>query len=264
MEPELLLCDIGNTSMKVGLADAKRVITSYSLPVRLNETSDSLGLSLLALLRHAGAEPGNLVACVASSVAPAMEPALKEAAARYLGCPMLFAPGDLPIPLENRYERPDEVGADRLVGAYAARKHYPDAASLIVVDFGTAATFDCVSGQAYLGGLIFPGPATAATALAAHTAKLPYVNLDMRACDPAPGRDTATSIRHGLVFGFVAVTEGLCGRLRRQLAAPVKIMATGGFAAAIARLSPIFDAVLPALLLDGLRRLYYEEKGADV
>ena len=93
--------------------------------------------------------------------------------ARYLDRPLYCAPDDLPIPLENRYERPSEVGADRLVGAFAARRLCPDAASLLVVDFGTAVTFDCVSGQAYLGGLIFPGPATALAALSREAAKLP-------------------------------------------------------------------------------------------
>lgn len=260
MQAELLLCDIGNTSIKVGMADEKRVLTSYALPVNKEETSDSIGMALLALLRHAGIDPACLKACVLSSVVPSLDPILREAISRYLGHPVFFAPKDLPVPLENRYSRPDEVGADRLVGAYAARRRYPDAPGLVIVDFGTAATFDCVSGQAYMGGLIFPGPATCARALANGTAKLPNVNLDIRACDPTPGRDTATSIQHGLVFGFVCVTEGLCARLKRQLPGPVKILATGGFAAAISRISPIFDAVLPTLLLDGLRRLYYEEK----
>ncbi len=86
------------------------------------------------------------------------------------------------------------------------------------------------------------------------------MNFDIRAPDPSPGRDTSTSIQHGLVFGFVSVTEGLCNRLKRQLSGPVKVLATGGFANSIARISPIFDAVLPALLLEGLRRLYFEDK----
>lgn len=260
MEPELLLCDIGNTSMKIGLSDGKKVITSYGLPVNGGETADSLGLRLLAICGHAGIGAGAIRTCVASSVVPRMDPILREAVARYCGGETLFVPRDLPIPLENRYERPEEVGSDRLVGAYAARKLFAEIPSIIVVDFGTAVTFDCVQGQAYLGGLIFPGPATAAEALASHTARLPHVSLDTRAAEPVPGLDTATSIQHGLVFGFVSVTEGLCARLKRRLAPPVKVVATGGFAAAISSLSPIIDAVLPALLLEGLRWLYHEEK----
>ena len=260
MQPELLLFDIGNTSIKIGLADARRVLTSYALPAHANYSPDSFGLQLLTLLQHAGLEPGSLVACVASSVVPGFDPVLRDAVARYLDVPLLHAPQDLPIPLENCYERPAEVGADRLVGAYAARCHCPAAPSLLVVDFGTAVTFDCVRGQSYLGGLIFPGPATALAALSREAAKLPRVNLDICAQEPEPGRNTVTSIQHGLVFGFVSMVEGLSRRLTQQMPGPVTVLATGGFARSIARLSPVFDHVLPSLLLDGLRGLYYEER----
>lgn len=260
MEPELLLCDIGNTTIKTGFANKKRTVTSYNLPVGKEETSDSIGLAIRNILGHAGIDSSAIKACIVSSVVPALDVLLKEAVARYLGAPIFFVPADLPVPLENRYARPEEVGSDRLVGAYSARRIYPDAPGLIVVDFGTAVTFDCVMEHTYMGGLIFPGPQTCVTALARATARLPNVGLDIRPCDPAPGRDTVTSIQHGLLFGFASLAEGLCGRLKRQLPRPVKIIATGGFAASIGRISPVFDAVLPTLLLDGLRRLYYEEK----
>ncbi|MDR2574065.1 MAG: type III pantothenate kinase [Desulfovibrio sp.] len=260
MRPELLLFDIGNTSIKLGFADRDKMLTSYSLPADTGQTADSLGLALLALLRHAGVEAESLTACAASSVVPAFDPLLKEALARYVGKPLYFAPGDLPIPLRNLYSRPEEVGADRLVGAYAARGLRPDAPALIVVDFGTAVTFDCLRSDEYLGGLIFPGPLTAMNALSHETAKLPRVDLDIKATEPAPGRDTCTSIRHGLVFGFVCLVEGLTGRLAKNLPVPCPVLGTGGFAPAIARLSGIFDLLAPDLVLEGLRRLYYEMK----
>lgn len=264
MDSELLLCDIGNTTMKVGIANERRVEASYTLPVNNEVTADSLGLTLLDILRHSGAEPSCMRACAISSVVPRMNPFIKEAIARYVQCPALFIPDDLPVPLENRYERPNEVGADRLVGAFAARRLFPDAANLIIVDFGTAVTFDCLSGNTYLGGLIFPGPATAMSALAARTARLPSVDLDIESGSPVPGRDTATSIRHGIVFGYLAMAEGLCARLKKQLGDPVKILATGGFAAAIGRLGSVFDDILPYLLLDGLRMLYLEERSSKL
>lgn len=263
MQAELLLFDVGNTSIKVGMADRNHVLTSYTLPANVAQTADSLGLILLSILGHAGVEAGGLSACVASSVVPGIDPLLREAVARFVGCPLLRAVDDLPVPLENRYERPAEVGADRLVAAYAARRQFPDAASLVVADFGTALTLDCVSGEAYLGGLIFPGPGTALAALSSHAAKLPHVNMEVRAQEPTPGRDTVTSIQHGLFFGYVSISEGLCGRLRRQLAGPVRTLATGGFAASISRVSTVFDAVMPALLLEGLRRLYFEDPAND-
>ncbi|MBD5417015.1 MAG: type III pantothenate kinase [Desulfovibrio sp.] len=263
MQAELLLFDVGNTSIKVGMADESHVLAAYTLPAATGQTADSLGLTLLSLLGHAGVAPASLKACVASSVVPPLDPLLAEAVARFVGRPLLRAVDDLPVPLENRYERPAEVGADRLVAAYAARRQFPEAASLVVADFGTALTLDCVSGEAYLGGLIFPGPATAMAALSSHAAKLPPVSMDVSAEEPTPGRDTVTSIRHGLFFGYVSISEGLTGRLGRQMPGPVTTVATGGFAAAIAQASPVFDAVLPQLLLEGLRRLYYEDQACD-
>lgn len=263
MQAELLLFDVGNTSIKVGMADKNHVLTSYALPANVAQTSDSLGLSLRSLLDHADVATAAFSACVVSSVVPGMDPLLQEAVARFVGCSLLYAVDDLPVPLENRYERPAEVGADRLVAAYAARRQFPEAASLIVADFGTALTLDCVSGDAYLGGLIFPGPGTALAALASHAAKLPPVSMDVRAEEPSPGRNTVTSIQHGLFFGYVSISEGLCGRLRRQLPGPVKTLATGGFATSIARVSTVFDVILPALPLEGLRRLYYEYQAKD-
>ena len=263
MQADLLLFEVGNTSIKVGMADESHVLAAYTLPATGAHTADSLGLTLASLLGHAGVAPVGLRACVACSVVPSMDPVLAGAVARFVGCPLLRAVDDLPVPLDTRYERPAEVGADRLVAAYAARRRFPDAASLVVADFGTALTLDCVSGDAYLGGLIFPGPATAMAALASHAAKLPPVSMDVTAQEPTPGRDTVTSIRHGLYFGYVSISEGLCGRLARQMPGPVTTVATGGFAAAIAQASPVFDAVLPRLLLEGLRRLYYENQACD-
>lgn len=261
MQPKLLLFDVGNTSIKIGIADKEHILTSYSLPAQTEYSVDSLGLHLLSLLQHAAVSADTLTACVASSVVPVLDPLLREAVVRYLHIPLYFAPDDLPIPLENRYQRPAEVGADRLVGAYAARCLNPDSAGLLVIDFGTAVTFDCISGQAYEGGLIFPGPSTALAALARHTAKLPKVNLAVSAQEPVPGKDTMTSIQHGLVFGFVCMVEGLCSRLLRHLPRPASVVATGGFARDIAKLSPVFDFVHPSLLLEGLRMLYFEQKG---
>lgn len=251
----LLLVDVGNTSMKVGLLLPMRHEV-YSLQTNRSQTSDALGLDLLHLIDHAGADPADFEACVVCSVVPPMEPLFEEAVARFLGCPLLFVPRDIPVPLENRYLRPEQVGADRLVAAYAARVLNPDPAGLVVVDFGTAVTFDCVQGDAYLGGLIFPGPLTALDSLARGTAKLPSVNLDCSASRPVPGRDTVTSIRHGILFGFSAMVEGLVAQLSEQLEGPVACVATGGFAERIARLTPCLTNVVPCLLLQGMEFLY--------
>ncbi len=258
MQPYLLLFDIGNTSMKVGLATGDAVTASYTLPTDAGQTADSLGLTLQTLLRHAGVPAESLRACLASSVVPDMEPVLRGACRRYTNQTVRFAPADLPIPLHNEYERPHEVGPDRLVGAYAARRQFPAPESIIVVDFGTAVTFDCITGQTYRGGLIFPGPLTAVSALASRTARLPRVNLEVDCDEPSIGRNTATSIQHGLIFGFAGMVEHLTRRLTQQLPGTTLVLATGGFAPEMARVTPCFDHVLPGLVLDGLRRLHAE------
>ena len=264
MDPQhatLLLFDIGNTNIKVGLASEQGVLDSYTLHTDAGQTSDDLGLTLLELLRHARLQPERIRACVASSVVPNLNQTMREMCRRYFRRELLFAPDDLPVPLRNCYERPAEVGADRLVGAYAARKLVPEAPSLICVDFGTALTFDCVTENTYLGGLIFPGVRTAALALAGSTAKLPHVSLEVEGTEPVPGRNTSTSINHGIMFGYAALVEGLCARLSRQLALPVTVLATGGFAAEIQKIAGCFSRLVPGLLLEGLRFAYLENRG---
>ena len=258
----LILFDIGNTNIKIGFAGDEGVAAQFSLPTDGRQTADGFGLALEGLCRHAGVEPLAVEACVASSVAPAVAQIVREACRRFLNHELLFAPEDIAIPLENKYERPQEVGADRLVGAYAARRLLPEASSIISVDYGTATTFDCVSGNTYLGGLICPGVFSSVEALASRAAKLPRIALDIDASDPAVGRSTAESINHGFVFGFAAMTDGLCARLAQKLPGPVLVIGTGGFAKSIARVATCFDEVRPDLLLEGLRLLYLERNTA--
>lgn len=254
----LLLFDVGNTNIKIGIATTEALLSSYALPTEGARTGDDFGLRLLDLLRHAGLAPEDITACVGSSVVPSLDPILRHACDRYLWHPLLFAPGDIAVPLENRYARPAEVGADRLVAAYAARRLYPGPKALVSVDFGTATTFDCVDGEAYLGGLICPGVLSSAGALSSRTAKLPRVSLEVAEDLPVVGRSTSTSLNHGFIFGFAAMTEGVCARLRHVLPEPLEVVATGGFARSIARVSNCFDHVRPDLLLEGLRLLYVE------
>ena len=256
----VLYFDIGNTNTKIGVGPGvgEPLAASYVLPSDERQTADQFGLTLLELLRHTQVEPAFVTACVASSVVPGMGLLIRRACERFLGIRLLFAPEDLPIPLENRYALPHEVGADRLVGAYAARRLFPLAASIISVDFGTATTFDCVEGNAYLGGLICPGVQSSASALAAGTAKLPRVSLEVKDRKPAPGRSTATSLNHGFVFGFAAMAEGLTARLADGMQGPVTVVGTGGFASALAEVADCFHAIHPDLLLEGLRFLHHE------
>lgn len=256
MGPDLLLLDVGNTAIKVGIASGSDVIASYTLPSREAETSDSLGLTLLDLLSHAGASAAGIRACAVSSVVPRLDSLISTAIRRYFGVKTLFAGVDLPIPLENLYASPHETGADILVGAFEARAIFPQASSLIVVDFGTAVTFACVRENQFLGGLIFPGPATALDALSSSAAKLPQINMTPPSTMVlSPGSNTVESIRQGMLFGYAAMTDGLCARLRERLSEPCQIVGTGGFSEVISPLTISLKTVIPALLLNGLARL---------
>ncbi|MDQ7836771.1 MAG: type III pantothenate kinase [Humidesulfovibrio sp.] len=261
----VLLLDVGNTNVKIGLAQpGQGLVSTYALPTAPSGnvgTADSWGLKLLDICRVEGVDPGEIMGIVASSVVPPMNPVLTRAAARFFGQPgqnIRFVPDDIPLALENRYARPQEVGADRLVTAFSARASC-QAHTLIVVDFGTATTFDCVQGNAYLGGLICPGVLSSARALATGTAKLPHITLEMDADEAAGclhiGRSTSESLNQGLLFGFAAMVEGLVCRLAATLGVgpgDVHVIATGGFAKTIAGLCPAIDEVREDLLLDGL------------
>ncbi len=256
-----LYFDIGNTNTKVGLSLDGGEPQVYAFAGDERQTPDQIGFFLLQLLRHKKLDPESVVACVGSSVVPAMSALIRSACDRYLQKKLLLAPEDIPIPLENRYPREHEVGADRLVGAYAARRLFPDAPSIISVDFGTATTFDCVQENSYLGGLICPGVLSSAGALAARTAKLPRISLEVESDRVLPCVSTVTSLNHGFVFGFAAMTEGLTARLAENLPGRTTVVGTGGFAQAVARVTACFDAVRPDLLIEGLRLLYAEHTG---
>ncbi len=266
----LILLDVGNTNVKIGFArtgkgQGAEAVSSYALPTSQSagpgglDTPDSWGLKLLDLCRVEGVQPGQIVGFVASSVVPPMNPVLSRAARRFFGREVRFVPGDIPLNIENRYARPAEVGADRLVTAYAARCR-STAHTLVVVDFGTATTFDCVQGGAYLGGLICPGVLSSARALATGTAKLPHITLEIdQAGGLHIGRSTSESLNQGLIYGFGAMVDGLITRLAETLgvtAGDLHCIGTGGFAARIAQVCPAMDEVCEDLLLEGLLRAW--------
>ena len=255
----VLLFDVGNTNVKVCLADESGLGRTYSLPSTNRETSDSLGLTIANICAREKVAEDLVRAWVLSSVVPPINSLLKVACADYFSCPTLFVPGDLRLPLENHYARPQEVGADRLLGAFAARSMFGDP-TLIVVDFGTATTFDCVQGNAYLGGLICPGVLSSVTALGTQTAKLPQISLELDSEDLDIGTCTRQSLNHGVLFGFAAMLEGLTARLKKRLNAPhARVIATGGFARQLAAITTCIDNLAPDLLMQGLLAAYFQK-----
>lgn len=255
---KIILFDVGNTNTKIGFSDKNTISESFVVPSDPRETSDSFGLRLVEICRAAGLSPQEISGAAVSSVVPPMNPLLRGAVRRFCGCPVRFVPDELRIDLVNRYERPWEVGADRLVTAFAARK-ISNAENLIVVDFGTATTFDCVRGGEYLGGLICPGVLSSTKALSSGTAKLPHISLELESDTIHPGRSTTDSLNQGLIFGFASMVEGLSARLKETLGGQAELVATGGFALKIAQVCDAIDRTVPSLLLDGLRMSWFNE-----
>jgi type III pantothenate kinase len=262
----LLAIDIGNTNITVGLLRNGVLVATRRAATVPRATADEIEVLLDGLLRLDDASFGDVSAIACASVVPALTAHIESIAERRERPLTLALAGT--VPLAVRTERPGEVGADRLVNALAAGRLYGMPA--VVVDFGTATTFDCVAADgAYVGGAIAPGLELGLEALAARTARLPRIEL--RAPDRAIGRDTVSAMQAGTVFGYQSLVAGLLGRIRRELAdgagvAPsdVKAILTGGLSAApwAADLDGI-DAIDPDLTLKGLAILHAEVAGGE-
>jgi type III pantothenate kinase len=254
--PVLLVVDAGNTNLTLALARGADPATLGPLHRALSQrdvTTDEFELTVEDLLRLDGRHLAEVTRIAAASVVPAYSAALDELAARR-GVPMVQASArSVPIPI--RVDRPDEVGADRLVNAYAAGHLYGRPA--IVLDFGTATTVDVVAADGgYIGGAIAPGLELGLEALAERTAKLPRIELQRPA--RAIGRDTVSAMQAGTVLGYLGLTRELIARTREELAAesgdlPIHVILTGGLANApwVEGLEEV-EAIDPALTLKGL------------
>ena len=262
----LLAVDIGNTNVTIGLLRNGTLVASRRAATPARATADELELLLDGLLRLDDVSFADVGSVACASVVPALTAALELIAERRERPLMTASAGTVRIPI--RVDRPEQVGADRLVNALAAHRIYGGPA--VVVDFGTATTFDCVAGDgAYVGGAIAPGLELGLEALALRTAKLP--RIDLRAPDRAIGRDTVSAMQAGTVLGYQALATGLLGHTRRELAemngvapADVKAILTGGLSNApwVRSLAGI-DAIDPDITLKGLAILHAEVTGGE-
>ncbi len=249
----LLVMDVGNTDTVMGVYDGRRLVVSWRLTSRREQTADEYGVFTQTLLRTRGVEPGAIDDIVISTVVPPVQQILAEMCGKYFGIrPFLVEPGEnvsLPILAEN----PHEVGADRIVNAVAAIDLYGP--PLIVIDFGTATTFDCISPRGeFLGGAIAPGIITAAEALFAKAARLFRVEL-VRPKEVI-GRNTITNIQSGLIYGYAGLVDGLVERMRAEMGGDPKVVATGGLAPLIHQVARTIQEVNPDLTLEGLRVIH--------
>ncbi len=262
----LLVVDIGNSNVTLGLVRAGVLGATRRAVTPARATTDELELLIEGLLRLGDAAFADVSAISCASVVPALTGAMQAIATRR-DRPIVVADAGT-VPIAIRVDRPSDAGADRLVNALAAQRLYGTPA--VVVDFGTATTFDCVAGDgAYVGGAIAPGLELGLEALASRTARLPRVEP---AVPPrAIARDTIGAIQSGAVFGYVALTNGLLRRIRRELAethamepAAVKAILTGGLSQApwATQIEGV-DAIDPDLTLKGLAILHAEVAGGE-
>ncbi len=257
----LILIDIGNTAIKFGFAKGTTILESFSLPSYVGQHSaDSLGLKLMSMLEFLGKKNSDVEALYVSSVVPVYDSLFKDIGNKFFKTDVFIAGKDIQVPLENAYKKPSEVGMDRLMGAYAARNLYPDKEFIISIDFGTATTFDCILENKYLGGLICPGILSSHQALSEKAAKLPKIALEVEGENLQVGTSTATSISHGFVYGFSAMTEGLIEKISKQFNEESFIIATGGFAPEIAKHVTRIQKVEQNLILLGLALLSKNKK----
>jgi type III pantothenate kinase len=256
----LLALDIGNTNIVVGVFDGDRLLHSWRLSTLRQRTADEMGIWLVQLFQHRGLRTEQVDAVVMASVVPTLTRPTVEMARRYFGREALVVDGSIDTGMPVLYDTPAEVGADRIVNGVAAYERYGRSAEgaarpLIVVDFGTATTFDAISARGeYLGGVICPGVNISADALFQRAARLPRV--DVRKPAAVIGRTTVGSMQSGLFYGYVGLVEGIVHRMRQELGVESASVATGGLAEMIAPETAAIDVVDRDLTLHGLRTIW--------
>ncbi len=244
----LLAIDVGNTSVTLGVFRGRRLIWQGKIPT--HGTSYTVALRRMVNSRFRG---NDIEAVIISSVVPRATTQLKQAL-KQMGAPRPVVVGEtVKAPIVNRYRIPSQVGQDRLVNAVAACELY--GAPAIVVDFGTAVTFDLVSAKReYIGGLIVPGMEIALEALTSRAALLPAIQ--MKPPKELLGRDTVSSMRSGLFYGYGALCDGIVRLLKTKHAQQAKVIATGGHVGLIAPFCRTVQVVNPQLTLQGLKIIY--------
>lgn len=250
----LLAIDVGNTNIVYGLFDGPRLVHQFRVETSRGRTADEYAVVVRQLLAMRNVEPSEVKAAIIASVVPALTEPMLDLVRRGFGLEALVVGPGIKSGMSILYENPREVGADRIVNAVAAYERFRG--GLIVVDFGTATTFDCVTPKGeYMGGVIAPGIQISADALFARAAKLPRVEIQRP--PRVVGRNTQHSMQSGIVFGYVGLVDGLVERLKEEMAFPsCAVVATGGLAKLIAPLSRTIQDVDDDLTLTGLRILH--------
>ena len=261
----LLAVDVGNSNSSIGVFEGDRLRCELRLATNRDWTRDEFAIKLERALALQGLGFAGIDDAIVASVVPPVTRPIVEALARYVAVEALVVSTRIDTGMPVLYEPPGDVGADRLVAALAAHERYASAehgetTAVIVVDFGTATTFDVVSPTPeYLGGVIAPGVGISADALFQRAAKLPRVDVVKPAS--VVGRNTVGAIQSGLFYGYVGLVEGVLQRIRAELEWDARVIATGGLARKIALETDVVDHVDDNLMLEGLRLLHERNRG---
>lgn len=250
----ILVIDIGNTDMVLGVYDGDELIADWRLATDHHRSGDEFGILILGLLSHEGVPYREITSVVISSVVPSLMFALETLCHRYFNVePLVVGPG-MKTGMNIKYDNPREVGADRIVNAIAGYELY--GGPLIIIDFGTATTFCAISGEGeYLGGCIAPGIKISTDALFERAAKLPKVELTRPSSVIA--KNTINSIQAGIVYGYIGQIEYIVTKMKEEFGnGDVKVIATGGLAKLILGDAKIVDIIDPLLTLQGLRIIH--------
>jgi type III pantothenate kinase len=254
----LLTLDVGNTNTVLGLykPDSEDLVTHWRISTLRNQTADEYGVLFLNLFTMRKVDPAEVTAIIVSSVVPPLDSTLRQVCERYFNVKAMFVEPGIKTGMPILVDNPAEVGADRLVNSVAAFARF--GGPCIVVDFGTATTFDLISAKGeYLGGVITPGLAISAEALFSRAAKLSRV--DVKKPTRVVGTNTVACIQSGLYYGYIGLVDGILEKMLQEIQAPdttTKIVATGGLARLIAGDSRYIKTIDDMLTLDGLRMIY--------
>jgi type III pantothenate kinase len=251
---KLLCIDIGNTNIVLGVAEGSRILTHWRIRTERDITADEMGILIQNLFGNAGLKMKDIKHMIVSCVVPPLLNTMGVFGRRYFGVePMIVGPNTktgMPI----LYDNPKEVGADRIVNAVAAYEKYRKA--MIVVDFGTATTFDYVSEDgAYQGGAIAPGVVISSEALFQKASKLPRVEIFAKP-KSVLAKDTISSMNVGIIYGYAGLVDGIVNRMKKEVGRNLEVIATGGLAPLICEISETIDHVEEFLTLEGLMIIF--------
>ena len=247
----MLLCiDVGNTNIVLGVTEQDHILGHWRIRTEKDATSDEMGIAIDNLFRSSGIRMEDITDIIISCVVPSLLNVLEEFSHRYFDIrPMIVGPG-LKTGMPIKYDNPKEVGADRIVNSVAAYEKYHT--GLIIVDFGTATTFDCVSKDgAWIGGAIAPGVIISCEALFEKASKLPRVEIFAKPKNVI-AKDTISSMNVGIIYGFAGMVDGIVNRIKKEIGYKLTVIATGGIAPLIYKESETIDHIEEYLTLEGL------------